>query len=272
MTAKKNLIRRRKTRRLIEKKKLDSEAKDSVTDPADTLPANRMLSNHHDFLAVQIFLMDLEDMVVRKDWSSPIEMWVFRQFEKGSKAHTAFTVFLKSGQGLQLNADIKCYFRDFHHFRETLLRFFFAKLRDPIVVIEKNLKRIKLTLSGVDGPTTPTTLEGFCNTLRFLFNQAPYDAAYPERQQVSRIRERLPKRLPKRPRAIDNRSSCAFCSKPGHLAENCWVKFPDKKRSCNARGRGPCAPTLPLNNITTTSLQAMISQAVENVIASAKNP
>ena len=67
MTAKKNIIRRRKTRRLIEKKKLDSEAKDSVTAPADPLPANRKLSNHHDFLAVQIFLMDLEAMVVRKD-------------------------------------------------------------------------------------------------------------------------------------------------------------------------------------------------------------
>jgi hypothetical protein len=67
MTAKKDIIRRRKTRRLIEKKKLDSEAKDSVTAPADPLPANRKLSNHHDFLAVQIFLMDLEAMVVRKD-------------------------------------------------------------------------------------------------------------------------------------------------------------------------------------------------------------
>ena len=79
-------------------------------------------------------------------------------------------------------------------------------------------------------------------------------------------------RGPKRPRAIDNRPPCAFCSKPGHLAENCWVKFPDKKRSYNARGRGPSAPTLPLNNITTASLQALISQAVENVIASVKNP
>ncbi len=74
MTVRKDLIRRRKTRRLIEKKKLDSEAKDYVTAPADHLPANRRLSNHHDFLAVQIFLMDLEDMVVRKDWSSPIEI------------------------------------------------------------------------------------------------------------------------------------------------------------------------------------------------------
>ena len=80
---------------------------------------------------------------------------MFRHFEKGSKAHTAFAVFLKSGQGLQLNTDIKCYFRDFHHFRETLLRVFFTKLRDPIAVIEKNPKRIKLTFSGVDGPTTP---------------------------------------------------------------------------------------------------------------------
>ena len=88
--------------------------------------------------------------------------------------------------------DIKCHFRDFQHFRETLLRVFFTNLRDPIVVIENNLKKIKLTLSGVDGPTTPTTAEGFCNALRFLFNQAPLDEAYPERQQVSRIRERLP--------------------------------------------------------------------------------
>jgi hypothetical protein len=78
MTAKKDLIRRRKTRRLIEKKKQDSEAKDSVAAPADPLPVYRRLPNHHDFLAVQIFLMVLEDMVIRKDWSSPIEMWVFR--------------------------------------------------------------------------------------------------------------------------------------------------------------------------------------------------
>jgi hypothetical protein len=145
-------------------------------------------------------------------------------------------------------------------------------------MIENNLKRIKLTLSGTDGLTTPTTLEVFCNTLRFLFNQAPFDVVDPERQQVSRIRERLPKQVKtyllewevnnlqvinsykilmpclhrqdvvfsdsreskthtppsnkrlateaalqvaevvrgsKRPRAIDNRPPCAFCSKPG---------------------------------------------------------
>jgi hypothetical protein len=96
----KDIIRRRNTRRLIEKKKIDSKAKGSVTAPAELLPANRRLANHHDFLAVQIFLMDVENMVIHKYWSSPIEMWVFRQFEKGSKAHTAFTVFFKSGQGL----------------------------------------------------------------------------------------------------------------------------------------------------------------------------
>jgi hypothetical protein len=67
ITARKDLIRRRKTRRLIEKKKKNSEAKDSVIALAEPLPANRRLSNHHDFLAVQIFLMDLDDMVVRKD-------------------------------------------------------------------------------------------------------------------------------------------------------------------------------------------------------------
>jgi hypothetical protein len=187
MRANKNLIRRRKSLRLIEKKKQEGEAKDSATTPSDPLSLSRRLHNHHDFLDLQMFLMDIEDHVVRKDSSSPIEMWVFRQIEKGSKAHTAFHIFLKSGQGLQLRQN-KCYFKDFMNFKETILRTYFTKLRDPIAVIESNIKHIKLTFLGVDGPTTPTTLEGFCNTLRFLFNQAPPDAAYPERQQVSRIR------------------------------------------------------------------------------------
>ena len=135
-------------------------------------------------------------MVVRKDWGSPIEMWVFRQFEKGSKAHTAFHVYLKSKQGLQLNLDLKCFFRDFAHFKEVKLGLFFTKLSDRIAVIEKKLKRIKLTLTVTDGPTTPTTFEGFCITLRYLFNQAPAEATYYlERQHVSRIRERLPKQV-----------------------------------------------------------------------------
>ncbi len=67
MIAKKHIIRRRKNLRLIEKKKQEGEAKDSVTAPSDYLPPNRRLSNHHDFLSVQMFLMDLEEMVVRKD-------------------------------------------------------------------------------------------------------------------------------------------------------------------------------------------------------------
>jgi hypothetical protein len=70
-----DLIRRRETRRLIERRKQDSEAKNSFAAPADPLPLNRRLSKHHDFLAVQLFLVDLlEDMVVRKDWGSPVEM------------------------------------------------------------------------------------------------------------------------------------------------------------------------------------------------------
>ena len=72
--AKRNLIQRRNNVRLIEKKKLDSESKDSVMAPSDSLPANRRLSNHHDFLAVLIFLMDLEELVVRKEWGSTVEM------------------------------------------------------------------------------------------------------------------------------------------------------------------------------------------------------
>ncbi len=76
----------------------------------------------------------------------------------------------------------------------------------------------------------------------------------------------------KRPRAIDSRPPCELCHKPGHLAENCWTKFPQKKKSYNERGRRPNAPPLPLNNIPAASLQAMISQAVENVIANVKNP
>jgi hypothetical protein len=328
--AKKNLIRRRKNLRLIEKKKLDSEAKDSVMAPADSLPANRRLSNHHDFLSVLIFLMDLEELVVRKEWGSAVEMWVFRQFEKGTKAHTAFNVYLKSGQGLQLNSDVKCYFRSFAHFREVILGLFFTKLKDPIAVIEKSLKRIKLSLTGPDGPTTPTSLEGFCNTLRFLFNQAPVDALYPERQQVSRIRERLPKQVEayllewevnnnqvinrydvlmpclhrqdvlfadsieskgtptpsnKRPafeaplqvaevvgdfkksRKVDNRPLCTHCSKPGHSIDSCWIKYPEKKRSYHAKGRGPSQPALSLNNVSTASLQAMLSKAVDNILS-----
>ncbi len=80
--AKKDLIRLRKNRHLIEQKKQHSEAKISVMASSDPFPINRRLSNHHDFLAVQIFLMDIKKMVVRKDWCSAIEIWFFRQFDK----------------------------------------------------------------------------------------------------------------------------------------------------------------------------------------------
>jgi hypothetical protein len=83
----------------------------------------------------------------------------------------------------------------FSHFCEDIIRLFFTKLKDPIAVIEKSLKRIKLSLTGPDGPTAPTTLESFCNTLRFLFNQTPVNAPYPEYQKFSRIRERLSKQV-----------------------------------------------------------------------------
>ena len=52
------------------------------------------------------------------------------------------------------------------------------KLKDPIAIVENNFKRIILTLAGADGPSTSTILEGFCNTLRFLFSQAPVKAPY----------------------------------------------------------------------------------------------
>ncbi len=65
-------------------------------------------------------------MMVRKDWGYPVEMWVFKQFEKGSKAHTAFHIYLKSGQGLKFYRDVKCYFYDFAHFREIIPGLFFT--------------------------------------------------------------------------------------------------------------------------------------------------
>ena len=104
-------------------------------------------------------------------------MWVFGHFDKGSKAHAVFHVFLKSGVGLQLNKDTKVYICDFSHFKNVVVRLFFNKLKDPLAVIEKNIKRIKLSLSGPDRPTTPTSLEGFANTLPFPFNQAPMEAS-----------------------------------------------------------------------------------------------
>ncbi len=44
---------------------------------------------------------------------------------------------------------------------EVILGIFFTNFREPVAAIEKNLKRIKLTLTGTDRPTTLTTLESF---------------------------------------------------------------------------------------------------------------
>ena len=70
--AQREVIRKRKTRRLLEKKKQESVARNSVMAPSEPLPPNRRLSNHYDFLAVLLWLRDLEEVVVRKDWSSAI--------------------------------------------------------------------------------------------------------------------------------------------------------------------------------------------------------
>ena len=95
-------------------------------------------------------------------------MWVFQQMEKGSIAHTDFHNHLKSGHDLYLVADKRCYLDLFLYFKRALVKYLFTELKDPIAVIENNLKRIRLTLAGADEPTSPTTLDRFCNTLRFL--------------------------------------------------------------------------------------------------------
>jgi hypothetical protein len=76
----------------------------------------------------------------------------------------------------------------------------------------------------------------------------------------------------KKGRKMDNLPFCSFCSKPRHLIDACWLKHPEKKKAFHSRGRGPPGAVLPLNNITTSSLQAMISQAVGDVLASANKP
>ena len=70
-------------------------------------------------------------------------------------------------------------------------------------------------------------------------------------------------------RKLDNRPLCPHCHKPGHSTDSCWEKYPDKKKAYNARGRAPPQSVLPLTDINSESLQAMLSKAVENVISSA---
>ncbi len=65
--AKRDLIRKHKTRCLPEKKKQESEARNSMMAPSEPLPTNRRLSNHHDFLGVLLWLRDIEELVVRND-------------------------------------------------------------------------------------------------------------------------------------------------------------------------------------------------------------
>jgi len=52
--ARDDLIRRSKTPRLVERRKQDSEAKNSFAAPSNPLPLNRHLSNRHDFLRFRI--------------------------------------------------------------------------------------------------------------------------------------------------------------------------------------------------------------------------
>ena len=73
----------------------------------------------------------------------------------------------------------------------------------------------------------------------------------------------------KKIRKVDNRPLCSQCHKLGHSIDDCWMKYPDKKKSYHSKGRGPRQPALSLNNFTTVSLQAMISKAVDNILSSA---
>jgi len=63
-------------------------------------------------------------------------------------------------------------------------------------------------------------------------------------------------RGPKRPRAIDNRPPCAFCSKPGHLAENCWVKMLNSRTKRGLTMLEDVTPPHPLY-LSTTSPQPL---------------
>ena len=76
----------------------------------------------------------------------------------------------------------------------------------------------------------------------------------------------------KKGRKYNNSPLCSFWSKPGHLIDVCWLQELEKKKAFHSRGRGPPGTALPLKKITTFSLQAMISQAVVNVLSSANKP
>jgi hypothetical protein len=49
------------------------------------------------------------------------------------------------------------------------------------------------------------------------------------------------------------------------------MKYPDKKKSYHAKGRGPSHPALSLNNVTTDALQAMLSKAVDTITSNKRS-
>ncbi len=60
-----------------------------------------------------------------------------------------------------------------------------------------------------------------------------------------------------------------FSLNRGVFIDACWLEHPKTKNVFHSRGGGPPGAVIPLNNITISYLQAMISQAVDNVLASA---
>jgi hypothetical protein len=73
----------------------------------------------------------------------------------------------------------------------------------------------------------------------------------------------------KKGRKVDNRPLYFFYSKPRHSIDAWWIKYPNKKKTFLLKGRCPSQDTLPLNIIIVSSLLAMLSQAVDNVLSSA---
>jgi hypothetical protein len=76
----------------------------------------------------------------------------------------------------------------------------------------------------------------------------------------------------KKGRKVSNLPLCSFCFKPRFLfIDACWLNHHENRNAFHSRGGGPPGAVIPLNNITIISyLQAKISQAVDNVLASAK--
>ncbi len=63
-----------------------------------------------------------------------------------------------------------------------------------------------------------------------------------------------------------------FVLNRGISIDACCLKHPEKKKAFHSRGGGPPGAAIPFNNITISYLQAMISQTVDNVLASANTP